>query len=146
MGLQFLVVTCLVALPPALGDCASVFLQPKALGGLQFIEKGFTKTENFEHIGLLLLFLLTLEGLCLRKFSSVQCCCRSKETLTRTIRDKEPRTATSAFTQLLSSCVYIYIFRVCFWGLLPWGKLVHFPRGWSAAYALIHTAPFHAAP
>ena len=95
-----------MALPPALGDCASVFLQPKALGGLQFIEKGFTKTENFEHIGLLLLFLLTLEGLCLRKFSSVQCCCRSKETLTRTIRDKEPRTATSAFTQLLSSCIY----------------------------------------
>jgi len=45
MGLQFLVVTCLVALPPALGDCARVFLQPKALGGLQLIEKGFKKTH-----------------------------------------------------------------------------------------------------
>ena len=36
----------------------------------------------------------------LSKFSSDQCCFTAAET-TRTIRDKEPRSATSTFTQLL---------------------------------------------
>ena len=37
-----------------------------------------------------------------KKRDSVQCCFPSTETI-RTIRDGEPRTATSTFTQLLSS-------------------------------------------
>ena len=105
-----------------------------------------------KHTGLLLLFLFTLKGLCLCKFSSVQCCCTSKETLTRTIRDKEPSTANSTFTQLLS-CVYIYIFIVCFWGLLPWEIWYTFPgdgplhmHWFTLPLFIIHAAPWQFIP
>ena len=41
-------------------------------------------------------------------FFLVQCCFTSTETI-RTIRDEEPRTVTSTFTQLLNSFVLVFL-------------------------------------
>ena len=61
----------------------------------------------------MLLYVHTAPEFCEFKFEFNQCCFTSTETIVRTTRDWEPRTATSTFTQLLSSVDKVQV-QCCF--------------------------------
>ena len=122
---QVVVHCCSTKSPEILGNCSSccsLLLYPELWNSGQLFKLLFTVAlhpqRSYIRTGLLGTRSprrpprLSHSSWALNFWATIQCCSTSIETV-RTIRDREPRTSTSNFTQLLSSVIHVQV-QCCF--------------------------------